>query len=147
MTDRSENVMRNRGFNLVEIMVVLVLIGLLAGMVTISASYYMATGRETTAQADISTIARAVESFFMTEKRYPTQDEGIEILLKKDEGDDSAPLNRLTVPKDPWGHPYQYTQPGRNNRPYEVMSLGADNALGGEGSNADITNWDLEDEQ
>ncbi|QQE11324.1 type II secretion system major pseudopilin GspG [Planctomycetota bacterium] len=131
---------RFRGFSLVELMVVLVILGLLAGVVTVSTRMYLTKAKASTARLEISTISDALETYYTLYDKYPSSDEGLEVLTTVQEGEDQAIL--LQEPIDPWGKPYQYNYPGRNGA-FDVYSLGADGREGGEGSNADIGSWDL----
>ena len=132
---------KRRGFSLIEVMVVLVLIGLLAGLVTVSVRYYLSSGKQKAAAAQISSICTALETFYSVHGRYPESDEGLAVLSKKSE-QINQPLLRQ-IPFDSWGHAYVYNMPGPNEEPYEVVSLGADGREGGEGENADIQSWRL----
>jgi general secretion pathway protein G len=124
----------------VELMVVLAIIGLLAGVVTLSVRPYLTKAKQTTARREIATICAALESFNIEFGRYPTTEEGLEILRKPNEKF-SGPL--LTQdPMDPWGSPYEYNQPGRDG-PYEVLCYGADGREGGRGADADIVSGKL----
>jgi general secretion pathway protein G len=127
---RRDDLWRRRGFSFIEIMVVVVIIGLLAGAVTIKVVAYMDTAKINRAKSDIAAICTAVDAFQLTHHRYPTNDEGIKAL----------PVTNRT---DPWGNGYEYNCPGRDT-PYEVISYGADGREGGEGNNADICSWQLE---
>ena len=123
-------------------MVVLVIIGLLAGAVSIGVRNYLAKAKENTARMEIATICDALETFSAVYDRYPTNEEGLTILT---EPTDKLVDPLLTQsPLDPWGRPYQYNQPGRNG-PYEVVCLGADGREGGEGLDKDIGSWDLKE--
>ena len=133
---------RIRAFSLVEIMVVLVIIGLLAALVTINVRGYLATAKVNAARADLATLATSLESFYLAHDRYPTSDEGLGVLTRSTSRLTEPLLTRL--PPDPWGRAYVYNQPGRDGQPYEVMSLGADGREGGEGADADIGSWDVE---
>lgn len=133
---------RHGGFSLIEIMVVLVIIGLLAGVVTISTRNYMVKAKENTARVEIATICDAIETFYTIYDRYPTNEEGLAILTQTT---DKLPDPLLQQqPIDPWGQPYQYNQPGRSGA-YEVLSLGADGREGGaeNSAEADIGSWSL----
>ncbi|MCC5828823.1 MAG: type II secretion system major pseudopilin GspG [Phycisphaeraceae bacterium] len=143
MTSRSRH---RRGFNLVEMMVVLVLIGLLAGLVTVNVRSYMVTGRQNAAKAEIRTLANAIETFNTLHGRYPTNDEGLEILTSSGPRQPERLIDR--VPLDPWGNPYQYNSPGRNGEPFEIISFGADGRPGGAPGSADaeISSLDLRNE-
>lgn len=129
------------GFSLVELIVVMVIIGLLASLVAIRTRSYLIASRQNAARAEIATIVSALETFYADQSRYPTNDEGIEIL---DDATSSFPAGFLTkIPDDPWNHPYEYISPGSNG-PYEIICLGADGHEGGEGGDRDITSDDLE---
>ena len=121
-----------RGFSLVEVMVVVVIIGLLAGAVAIKVRHYMDKAKTTRARADIATIASALETYYADKSKYPSNEEGLLVLP-------------ITTLKDPWGRAYQYNQPGRSE-PYEVMSFGADGREGGDGQDTDIVSWNLEEQ-
>lgn len=120
------------GFSFIEIMVVVVIIGLLAGAVAMKVTGYMDTAKVNRAKSDIAVIVNAVEARYLETSRYPANEEGLEQL----------PLKNRT---DPWGNPYQYNSPGRNDEPFEVFTLGADRREGGEGINRDIYSWQLGD--
>jgi general secretion pathway protein G len=124
------------GFSLVEIMIVVVIIGLLAGMVTINVRGSMNRAKQNVARGEIATIAHALDQFYSVCGRYPTNDEGIALLCKPSEKITEALLSG--VPLDPWGKAYQYNCPGSTN-PYEVICYGADGKQGGEGIDADIS--------
>jgi len=132
------------GFSLVEIMVVLVIIGLLAGVVTLNVRHFMIKGKQNTARMEISNICQAVESFYATFGRYPSNEEGLAVLTQTNDKLPEKLLNQM--PSDPWGKSYQYNQPGRSE-PYEVICFGADGREGGEGADRDIVSWDLKDRQ
>lgn len=123
--------LRRSAFSLIEIMVVVVIIGLLAGMVAIKVSHYVDKAKFNRAKADIATIVDAVEGYYAEKGRYPTNEEGLAIL----------PLKNL---KDPWDRPYQYNSPGRD-QPYEVVCYGADGREGGEDQNRDVVSWALQE--
>jgi len=133
---------RTRGFSLIEFTVVLALIGLLAGIVTISVRPMLTRGKQNAARAEIASICQALEQFYSIYGRYPTNDEGLPALRKST---DRIPDPLLTQdPKDPWNRQYQYNQPGRAG-PYEVICFGADGREGGTGADADIVSWDLKE--
>jgi general secretion pathway protein G len=130
------------GFSLIEFTVVLALMGLLAGIITLSVRPLMVRGKQNAARAEIATISQALDVFYSVYGRYPTNDEGLAVLSAKT---DKAPDGFLKeAPIDPWGHPYQYNCPGRINA-YEVISFGADGKEGGEGTDADISSDDLKE--
>ena len=122
------------GFSLIEIMIVVVIIGLLAGIVTYATKEYLDRAKKQRARADISVLAGAVDSFYLDKGRYPDNQEGLKALV---------PGFIKALPGDPWGRPYQYVQPGRHGT-YDIVSYGADGREGGGGADADIASWDVE---
>ncbi len=120
---------RRGGFSFIEVMVVVVIIGLLAGAVTLKVADYMDTARVNRARSDMATIVDAIEAYYLKQGRYPTNEEGLGVL----------PVKTQT---DPWGNRYEYNSPGREG-PYEVVTYGADEREGGEGINADLYSWQL----
>lgn len=134
---------RRRAFSLVEIMVVLVILGLLAGLVGINVRGYLTKAKRHAAEAEIATLCDALEAFYTEFDRYPTNEEGIEALSEPSDRLPEPLLDR--APLDPWGRGYVYNQPGRDG-PYEVLSLGADGREGGDAGTpaADVGSWDLE---
>ena len=133
---------KNGGFTLIEMMVVLVLIGLLAGVVTVSVRHYLVAGKQQAARAQVAAFNTAVVTFYGIEGRYPTNDEGLEILTRRTDRNPEPLLASRTVPNDPWGRPYVYNAPGAQE-PFEILSYGADGREGGEGEDADVASYDL----
>ncbi len=129
------------GFSLIEMTAVLALMAILAGIVTLNVRHHLITGKQNAARAEVATIVDALEGFYSAYGRYPTNEEGLAGLTQRTDKV-SEPLLK-SLPIDPWGHPYQYNQPGRNGEPYEVVCFGADGREGGEGANADIDSWNL----
>jgi general secretion pathway protein G len=136
---------RINGFTLIEVMVVILIIGVLAALVVPKVMSRPDEARITAAKQDIATVTQALNLYKLDNGRYPTTEQGLAALAKKPtispipenwKGD--SYLDR--VPKDPWGTPYQYLQPGVHSS-IDVFSFGADRAAGGEGSDADIGNW------
>ena len=124
-----------RAFSLVEVMIVVVIIGLMAGVVAYATSGYLERAKKQRARSDIAVYSGAVDSFYLAKGRYPDNQEGLKALV---------PENFIKmVQNDPWGHPYQYVQPGKEHV-YDIISYGADGQEGGTGADADITNWDVE---
>lgn len=131
---------RRSGFSLLEIMVVLVIMGLIAGLVTVNVRSRMVVAKQNAAKAEIATLADALDTYYTVVGRYPSNDEGLAALTSPNE-QLSEPLIE-SVPKDPWNNAYEYLSPGREHV-YDVLSLGADGAEGGDGADADIINWQL----
>ena len=123
---------RERGFSLVELMVVIVIIGLLATVVIINVMPAADRAATTKARADISSLEQAIEMYRLDHMAYPDADEGLQALVAGNF------IRRL--PNDPWGQPYRYEVPGPNGAPFQVASWGQDGREGGTGENADITN-------
>jgi len=121
-----------RGFSLVEIMIVVVIIGILAGLVTYATSNYLDRAKRQRTCADIATYCGAVDSFYAVKGAYPDNNEGLKQLV---------PEFIKVLQNDPWGNPYLYVRPGKNG-PYEIISYGADGREGGDGADADISSSD-----
>ncbi len=134
----------NKGFTLIEMLVVVVMIGLLASLVAPKLFNKLGKSKIKTAQAQISMIDTALDAFRLDVGRYPAAEEGLKILwgdLGKVKMWDGPYLPK-PVKSDPWGTPYAYKSPGINDRAYDVISLGADGQGGGTGDNTDISVWD-----
>jgi general secretion pathway protein G len=121
---------------------VFILIGLLAGLVTVNARHYLVKGKQNAARAEISSICTAIETFYSANSRYPTNEENLAVLAQKSDKFPDPLLKQ--IPVDPWGHPYQYNTPGKRD-PYEVISFGADARPGGTGADADISSTNLKE--
>jgi len=129
-----------QGFTLVELMVSLVILALLASAVSVSIRSYLIRSKQSIAKIEISRMSQAVEAFYATFDRYPTNDEGIEVLVSKS---DEFPEGLLDfLPSDPWGNSYEYRSPG-DSTPFEIVSLGADRREGETGADRDITSVEL----
>ena len=140
-------VLRSRGFTLIEVMVVIVILGVLAALIVPKVMSRPDEARITAAKQDIASIVQALKLYRLDNMRYPTTEQGLQALVKKPTVAPIPPnwkgngyVERL--PKDPWGQPYQYLAPGLHGE-IDVMSLGADGTAGGEGNDADIGSWDL----
>jgi general secretion pathway protein G len=135
-----------RGFTLVEIMVVVVIIGILGALVVPKLLGRTGESRVTAARVDISTLMQALKLYKLDNQRYPTTEQGLVALVQRPTGGPAATgwkeggyLERL--PKDPWGNAYQYLSPGIHGE-VDVFSLGADGQPGGAGEDADVGSWD-----
>lgn len=140
-----KSLVRNpRGFSLVEIMIVIVIIGLLAGVVTVNVRSYLIKAKQNVAKQDIANIVHALDSFWAEYNRYPTNEEGLTSLVQPTDKNPEPLLAGRTVPTDPWGRTYVYYSPGSNG-PYEVLTLGADGREGGDSADKDITSDNLKE--
>ena len=136
-----------RGFTLIEIMVVVVILGILAALIVPQVMGRPDEARVTAARQDISTLMQALKLYRLDNQRYPTTDQGLLALVQKPT---TQPVPRNwkpggyleRLPEDPWGHAYQYLNPGTHGE-IDVFSLGADGQPGGEGMDADIGSWSL----
>jgi general secretion pathway protein G len=128
------------GFSLPELMVVIVIIGLLAGVATVSVRSYLVRGKQNIAKMEIAKICEALDAFYAHNDRYPTAEEGIAALATKSPAFPDGLLSK--VPNDPWGFSYEYVVPGSKG-PYEVICYGGDHRQGGTGGDADISSVDL----
>ena len=118
-----------RGFSLIEVMIVVVIIGLMAGVVTFATARYLDKSKQTKARSDIATLAAAVDTYYIERGDYPPMRQGLAAL---------SPDFVKVVPADPWGEPYVYVVPGRT-QPFDILSYGADAREGGEGRDADVS--------
>jgi general secretion pathway protein G len=135
---------RQQGFSLIEIMVVVVIIGILAALIVPRLMDRPDQARVVAARQDIAALMQALKLYKLDTGRYPSADQGLQVLMKPPQGSGAMPavpyLDRL--PNDPWGHPYQYQIPGTHGD-IDVFSLGADSKPGGDAGNADIGSWQL----
>jgi general secretion pathway protein G len=137
-----------RGFTLIEIMVVVVIIGILIALVAPNILGRVDEARVTAARTDITTLESALEMYRLDNHHYPTTDQSLQALVTKPNGEPvprkwkpEGYLKKGKLPKDPWGNDYLYVSPGSNRQPFEIYSMGADGKDGGEGYDADIFNW------
>ena len=137
---------RERGFTLIELMVVLFILGLLAALVAPRLIGRVGKAKQQTAAAQIQMLSTALDLFYLDVGRYPTTDEGLAALYKKSDTLPgwSGPYLDKGIPKDPWGNDYVYKHPGEHGT-YDLYSRGGDGVEGGDGDNQDITNWRAED--
>ena len=134
---------RSRGFTLIELMVVLVIIGVLAALIVPNMLDRADDARVTAARTDVNNLMQALKLYKLDNLRYPSGEQGLQALVAKPTVGVIPPnwrpyLDKL--PSDPWGHPYQYANPGLKGE-IDVYSFGADGVVGGEKTNADIGSW------
>jgi general secretion pathway protein G len=133
----------SQGFTLIEMLVVLVIIGMLAGLVGPKLFGRVDSSKIKTADVQVKMFKGALETFRLDVGRLPTQAEGL-LVLNQAPTEERAkarwrgPYLDQEVPQDPWGNPYLYSLPGANGQPFALYSLGADGKRGGEGTDADI---------
>src|SRR4051812_37030072 len=122
------------GFSLIEIMIVVVIIGLMAGVVTLATTGYLERAKKERARSDLATYSTALDSYYLQKGSFPDTQAGLKALV---------PDFVKAVTNDPWGHPYQYLRPGKNS-PYDIICYGADGREGGSGADADISSSELQ---
>ena len=134
---------RQAGFTLIEIMVVMVIIGLLMALVGPNLIGRSEKAKVQVAAMQIERLGTVLDTFRLDVGRYPTTQEGLQVLVQRPMGVDrwDGPYINKGIPKDPWDRPYIYRSPGEAGRPYDLYSLGADGAPGGTDNNRDITSW------
>lgn len=129
------------GFTLLELLVVMVIIGLLAGFVAPQYFRQVAKSERKTAKAQIVELGQALDHFRLDTGHYPSTEEGLAALNARPGNEPrwDGPYLRRALPPDPWGRPYQYRSPGENGADYDLLSYGKDGRPGGTGDDADIT--------
>ena len=134
-----------RGFTLIELMVVIVIIGLLSTFVILNVLPSQDKAMVEKVKADVALLEQAVEMFRLDNLTYPTTEQGLEALTVRPDSLGRPERYRTDgyvkrLPADPWGNPYQYVNPGEHGA-YDIYSLGANGRIGGDGLDADIGNW------
>lgn len=132
---------RRAGFTLLELLVVVLILGLLASFV--APRYFSQIGKSEVqvARAQIDALEKALDQYRLDVGRYPTTEQGLRALVERPaaEAKWNGPYLKKAVPPDPWGRAYQYRAPGGNGRDFDLLSLGKDGRVGGQGEDADIT--------
>ena len=134
---------RSRGFTLVELLVVMVIVGLLAALVGPKLFPKLGKGRQSAAKTQIALLGQALDQMRLDAGRYPTTQEGLSALVAKPSGGENweGPYLTKGLPNDPWGRPYVYQCPGTHGE-YDLYSYGRDGMQGGEGEDKDVTDWE-----
>jgi general secretion pathway protein G len=146
-SNSSAHRMRQRGFTLIEIMVVIVIIGIMASFVVVNVMPSLSTASKTKAKQDIRAYETALNLYRLDNFKYPSTDQGLKA-LEQQPTDPSIRNWRqggyTQVKKDPWNNDYHYASPGTHGQEYDLWTFGADGQEGGEGDSADIGNWNIE---
>lgn len=132
------------GFTLLELLIVMIIIGLLAALIGPKMIGRVGESRQTVAKQQIEGFSSALEMYKLDTTKYPTQEQGLEALVKQPQGGTNwkGPyLKKKFIPKDPWGNDYVYTYPGEQGD-YDIVSYGADGNSGGDGEDKDVLSWE-----
>ncbi len=141
-SDRYRTKSSERGFTLIELLIVMIILSLLAALVAPKLFQKIGSSKQKAAKAQIALLGGALDQFRLDVGRYPSNEEGLESLVKNPGLDHwEGPYLPKNVPPDPWGKPYIYRSPGEHGD-YDLYSLGADGQEGGDGENADVLSWE-----
>lgn len=140
------NRVKKRGFTLIEILVVIVVIAILATLVAPNVFQHVSTAKSATAKSQIEMLSTALDAYRLDNGQYPTTQQGLEALVTKPTIDAPptwrGPYLRKEIPLDPWAEAYVYLSPGDVNLTgFDLLSYGADKKPGGDGENADVLGW------
>ena len=140
----------NKGFTLIELMVVVVILGILAGMIVPRLMGRTDEAKQVKAKTDIAAIETGLKLYRLDNGNYPTTEQGLVALVERPASEPlpakwatGGYLEKGKIPKDPWGREYLYLSPGVNGE-YDIISYGADGAPGGQGKDQDINSWEIE---
>jgi len=133
---------RREGFTLIELLIVMVILGLLAALVGPRMFGKVGSSKLKAAKAQISLLETALDTYRLDVGKYPTTDQGLEVLRTKPSDVEKwdGPYLPKDVPMDPWGKPYVYRSPGEHGD-FDIISYGADGRQGGEGEDSDVVSW------
>ena len=146
-TETGHSAVGRAGFTLIEILVVIAVIAMLAALVAPNVFQHVGTAKDATARSQIELLGAALDAYRLDNGRYPTGEQGLEALqvqptIQPLPTNWRGPYLRKAVPVDPWGLPFIFISPGEMNpRGYDLISLGADGEVGGEGEDADVVSW------
>ncbi len=142
MSTKLKRTRREKGFTLIEILIVVIIIGLLASLVGPKLFSKVSGAKQKSAKAQIELFGTALDAFRLDTGRYPTSEEGLKALREKPSGAEQwqGPYLPKEIPLDPWGKPYVYKCPGDHGE-YDLISFGLDGVEGGDGENQDIVSW------
>ncbi len=139
-----------KGFSFIELMVVVIILGILAGMIVPRYMGRTDEAKAVKAKVDIAAIVTSLKMYRLDNGTYPSTEQGLMALIEKPTTEPSAPnwsqngyLDKKKLPKDPWSREYIYIYPGVHEE-LDILSYGADGVAGGEGKNADIKSWEME---
>ena len=141
-----QNLKKQRGFSLMELLIVMVILGLIASLVGPKLFGKLGKAQQKTAKTQIEMLMAAMAAFRLDVGRYPTQQEGLTALVTNPESEPeldkwNGPYLKKALPNDPWGKPFHYQCPGSHGE-YDLFSYGRDGAPGGEGEDKDVTSWE-----
>jgi general secretion pathway protein G len=130
-------------FTLIEVVIVIVILVTLASIATPMYMNYVSNANIGAAKSQVKLLADALTGYKTDNKDFPSEESGLQALVENVDDLETwrGPYLQGSLPKDPWGNEYVYRCPGEENRPFEVISYGADGEIGGEGENADISSW------
>jgi general secretion pathway protein G len=137
-----KRIIDNKGFTLLELLVVMIILGLLAALVAPKFFSHVGKAKTKAAKTQIELLGTALDTMRLDVGRYPTTEEGLNA-LREDSGISrwEGPYLPKSVPKDPWQRPYIYSYPGENGSEYDIFSYGSDGTQGGSGEDQDVANW------
>jgi general secretion pathway protein G len=145
---------KQRGFTLLEILIVITILGIIASLVAVKIMDRPGEARTLKTELDIQTLENALKLFKLDNAFYPSTDQGLRALVEEpsvgrepQNWREGGYLEKGAVPKDPWGNEYIYMSPGIHNKDFDLWSYGADGEEGGEGENRDVTNWAVTEQQ